>query len=171
MSESDRVDDRIGDILYLRTNYSEKSVRRTLADQYGFTDAEIGIAFREADRIISDAGAPNITNEIGLLMTRNEQLYQKAVTNNKGDQAAQLLRDRLAILTRLNPAGGGEQEGAAEAAALEEQIETARGYLERIEGTRKGLPIEDLARDVMTRFVQMEKCRITETNKQSGETP
>ena len=63
-------------------------------------------------------------------------------------------------MTRLTPGAESGGAGEEEAARLEEQIETARQYLEGIEGVRKGLPIEDLAREVLTRFIEIEKDKL-----------
>lgn len=152
--------EKFGEILYLRTNFDEDTVRRTLAEQFGFKPAEINRAIKEADRYISEAGAPDIAAEAGLLLTRNEQLYKKAFQAGKAEAAAQLQRDRLAILTRLQTQSAEGEAQSADAELLTEQIETARQYLESIEGTRKGLPIEDLAREVLTRFIEIEKSKL-----------
>lgn len=157
--------EKFGEILYLRTNFDEETVRRTLAEQFGFKPAEITRAIKEADRYISEAGAPDIAAEAGLLLTRNEQLYKKAFQAGKAEAAAQLQRDRLAILTRLQTQSAEGEAQSADAELLTEQIETARQYLESIEGTRKGLPIEDLAREVLTRFIEMEKCRLKDAQE------
>lgn len=152
--------EKFGEILYLRTNFDEDTVRRTLAEQFGFKPAEITRAIKDADRYISEAGAPDIAAEAGLLLTRNEQLYKKAFQAGKAEAAAQLQRDRLAILTRLQTQSAEGEAQSADAELLTEQIETVRQYLESIEGTRKGLPIEDLAREVLTRFIEIEKSKL-----------
>ena len=155
-----KIAERIRDIIYYRATNSEESVRRALTDQFGFTAEEAELAIAESNRLIREAGAPDIASEAGLLLTRNEELYLKAIKKDDGERAAQLQRDRLAILTRLTPGAESGGAGEEEAARLEEQIETARQYLEGIEGVRKGLPIEDLAREVLTRFIEIEKDKL-----------
>ena len=155
-----KIAERIRDIIYFRATNSEESVRRALADQFGFSPAEVEAAMAESSRLIREAGAPDIATEAGLLLTRNEELYLKAIKKGDGERAAQLQRDRLAILTRLTPGAETEHGGNEEAEQLAEQIDTARTYLEGIEGVRKGLPIEDLAREVLTRFIEIEKDKL-----------
>lgn len=168
-----KIKERIKSIVWaLSTFQGEEYVRQLCREKYELTEKETDQALEEARRRITAAAEYDLTEELGQALTRNNYLYEAAIKAQDLKTAARILRDRQKLLkleTGHDIQPGEIIDYNPEVEELTEQIETARKYLEAIDGARPGLRLEDLARLALAKSLEAEKKKITDDRNGSAE--
>ena len=168
-----KIRDRIKSIVWaVSTFQGEEYVRQLCREKYELSEKETDQAIEEARKRIVAASQYDLTEELGQALTRNNYLYEATIKAQDLKTAARILRDRQKLL-KLET-GRDTQQGEVidynpEVDMLTEEIETARKYLEAIEGARPGLRLEDLARFALAKSLEAEKRKITDDRNESAE--
>lgn len=171
-----KVKDKIGMVKWAVATFDSNAeifdfCRKTLE----FSTKETEEAIEEARRQIRDNADFDLSYEIGRELAKNDYLYKQSVKMQDLKTAAKTQRDRWILLGigQGNQLSGEIIDYNADVAELEAQLENVRAQLEALEIAQKGLPIEDLTRAVVVRFLEMEKKTLCspETLGHDTETP